>query len=82
MLKIGIGRPSSSCWLSALCMVPENAGDWRTRSDYGALNIMTVPDHYPLPNIQDFITSLHGNNYLLQGEPYEGEPSDSHGERS
>jgi hypothetical protein len=41
-------------------MVPKPNGSWRSCSDYRRLNDITVPDKYPLPNLQDLSANLHG----------------------
>jgi hypothetical protein len=41
-------------------MVPKKDGSWRPYGDYRRLNLVTTPDKYPLPNMQDLSNSLHG----------------------
>lgn len=59
MLKLGICRPSNSPWASPLHVAPKPSGGWRPCGDYRRLNSETIPDRYPLPNIQDFNHNLH-----------------------
>ncbi len=51
---------SKSSWASPLHMVPKNDGSWRPCGDYHLLNLVTTPDKYPLPNMQDLSNGLHG----------------------
>lgn len=59
LLDAGIIRPSKSPWSSPLHLVPK--GDsFRAVGDFRALNNITVPDRYPIPNISSFTSKLHG----------------------
>jgi hypothetical protein len=41
-------------------MVKKADGSWRPCGDYRRLNLVTRPDKYPVPNIQDLSSRLHG----------------------
>nr|VZI28184.1 unnamed protein product [Spirometra erinaceieuropaei] len=42
-------------------MVPKaTSGDWRPCGDYCALSSATIPDRYPVPNLQDFAGAPFG----------------------
>jgi hypothetical protein len=56
----GIIHHSKLPWASPLHMVPEKDGSWRPCGDYRHLNLMTTPDKYPLPNMQELSNALHG----------------------
>jgi cleavage and polyadenylation specificity factor subunit 1 len=58
----GIVRCSKSPWASPLHMVPKKDGFSRPCGDYRHLNLVTIPDKYPLPNMQNLSNGLHGCN--------------------
>jgi hypothetical protein len=72
---IGIVCCSESPWASPLHMVPKKDRSWRPCADYCRLNLITTPDKYLLPNMQDLLNSLHGCNIfskinLVKGYPH------------
>jgi hypothetical protein len=58
----GIIRRSKLPWASPLHIVPKKEGSWRPCGDYCRLTVVTTPDKYPLPNMQDLSNGLHGCN--------------------
>ena len=67
MLALGIIRPSETSWSAPLHLVPKaNWNDWRPCGDYRALNSVTIPDSYPIPHLQDCVSSLHGCNIFTK----------------
>ena len=62
MQDMGIVRKSRSQWSSPLHMVPKGQGAWRPCGDYRRLNLVSIPDRYPVPHIQDFTSALSGMN--------------------
>ena len=59
--EIGICQKASSPWSSPLHIVVKKDGSLRPCGDYRRLNMVTEPDHYPLPNMADVTTFLHGS---------------------
>ena len=51
----GVIRPSDSPWSSPLHMVEKADGSWRPCGDFRRLNLVTEPDAYPLPNMNDLV---------------------------
>jgi hypothetical protein len=43
-----------------LPIVPKKDGLWWPCGDYRRFNLVTTPDKYPLPNMQDISNGLHG----------------------
>ncbi|GBL96500.1 hypothetical protein AVEN_229943-1 [Araneus ventricosus] len=61
MLDLSHMLPSNSNYASPLHMVPKNrSDDWRPVGDYRALNAQAEKDKYPIPNVLDFTSKLHG----------------------
>ncbi len=64
MERQGIVRRSSSCWASPLHMVKKTDGTWRPCGDFRWLNLITEPDKYPLPRMDDLSASLSGCKFF------------------
>lgn len=58
MLEGGILRESSSPWAAPIVLVQKKTGAWRFCVDYQKLNNVTKKDAFPLPRIEDSLTSL------------------------
>ncbi len=58
--KDGIVWRSDSPWSSPLPMVRKADGSWRPCGDFLRLNMVTVADSYPLPNMLDFTSKAAG----------------------
>lgn len=55
----GIISQSKSPWCSPLHLVSKSDGGNRYVGDYRALNTITVPDRYPIPNMNNISSKLH-----------------------
>jgi hypothetical protein len=62
MLDEGVIRCSSSQWSSPPHMVRKKDGFWQPCGDYHQLNLQTVENKYPLPNMSDLAARLDGCN--------------------
>jgi hypothetical protein len=54
MEKEGVIAQSTSPWSFPLHVVRKADGSWQPCNDFRCLNLVTVPDTYPLPNMLDF----------------------------
>ncbi|KFD70577.1 hypothetical protein M514_17370 [Trichuris suis] len=61
LVRWGILVPSQSQWASPIHLVPKDKGNcYRMVGCYERLNAITLPDRYPIPDIQTFADHLHG----------------------
>lgn len=58
MLEKKVIQPSSSPWAAPIVMVRKKDGSWRFCVDYRKLNSLTHKDAFPLPRIEETLTSL------------------------
>jgi len=64
MLSSGVIEPSTSAWASPVVLVPKPDGSVRFAIDFRKLNEVTRKETYPMPNIQDYLDVLRGNEYF------------------
>ena len=56
--SMGICAKASSPWASPLHMVTKQDGSWMSCGDYRRLNLISVPDQYPMSNITDLTNNI------------------------
>ena len=64
MLENEIIRPSQSPWASPIVLVQKKDGTWRFCVDYRKLNDVTIKVAFPIPQINDLIDTLSGQQYF------------------
>ena len=60
LLDLGKIEPSDSPWAAPVVMVPKKNGKYRMCVDYRKLNTVTKVDAFPMPTVDDILSSLHG----------------------
>lgn len=60
MLEAGVIRPSYSPWGAPVLPIAKKDGGIRVCVDYRRLNAVTVKDQFPMPHVEDILTSFHG----------------------
>ena len=60
--ELGICYRGRSEWSSPLLVTTKPCGGWRVCGDYRRLNAMTVDDQYPVRQLADFTSELHGKS--------------------
>ena len=55
LMETGCIEPSTSSFASGLVLVRKKDGGLRVCVDYRGINKRTIPDHYPIPRIDDLI---------------------------
>ena len=64
MLRENIIVPSSSPWSSPIVLVDKPDGSVRFCVDYRKLNLVTTPDAYPMPRLDNLIETIGGCRYI------------------
>ena len=64
LIKRNIVRKSNSPYASPCIIVPKDDGQFRLVQDYTQINEVTVPQPFPLPNVDELIASFSGCNYF------------------
>lgn len=64
MLELGVIKESDSSWASPMVLVHKKENTGRFCVDYRKLSAVTVPDVYPMPQIDDLLDILNKAKYL------------------
>ena len=64
MQSQGVIEPSSSPWASPVVLVRKNDGSLRFCIDYRHLNLVTKPDVFPLPRMDDLLDQLGQSKFF------------------
>uniref|UniRef100_W6NII7 RNA-directed DNA polymerase n=1 Tax=Haemonchus contortus TaxID=6289 RepID=W6NII7_HAECO len=63
LLRAGRIVESDTPWVHNTVLVKKKDGSLRVCFDFRPLNDVTIPDHYPLPRIEDILAKIAGHKY-------------------
>ncbi|XGW34220.1 hypothetical protein V3C99_018220 [Haemonchus contortus] len=63
LLQAGRIVKSDTPWIHTTVLVIKKDGSLRVCLDFRRLNSITIPDHYPLPRIDDILTKISGHKF-------------------
>jgi len=66
MLELGVIKPSNSPWAAPVVLIPKPDNIIRSCTDYRRLNAVTVPDVFPMPQIDDLIDKVANAKFLTK----------------
>ena len=64
LVELGVCHKGRSAWASPLLVTTKPCGGWRVCGDYRRLNAMTEDDQYPVRQLTDFTSELHGKKFF------------------
>ena len=64
LVELGVCYRGRSEWSSPLMVTTKPCGGWRVCGDYRRLNSMTTDDTYPVRQLTDFTSELHGKKFF------------------
>ena len=64
MLKGGIIQPSHSSWAAPIVLVPKKDGSLRICVDYCKFNVVTTPDPFPIPRVEDLLNGMSSAKFI------------------
>lgn len=72
LLDNGLAVPSSSSWSSPCLLVKKPDSTYRFCTDYRKVNVVTKPDSYPLPRIEDCVDQVGAARYVSKFDLLKG----------
>ena len=64
MLREGIIQPSHGPWAAPIILVPKKDGSLRICVDYRKLNVVTTPDPFPIPRVEDLLDGMSSAKFI------------------